>query len=92
MMRTKAIIYFSTLSFILGCVTPVYQITTPYSDEEHRPYTQKGNSVIVGQAFLKTRGGDVKYGAGDNVYLLPRTAYTTECLEKLSRGEKLSNL
>jgi hypothetical protein len=45
--------------------------------------TNKGNANIIGQAFLKTRGGDVKYAAGCKVTLFPKVAYidaTLRCI------------
>jgi hypothetical protein len=39
------------------------------------PYANKGKSVITGQAFLKTRGGDIKTGAGNKVILAPASEY-----------------
>ena len=37
-----------------------------------------GTGKVTGQAFLKTRGGDVKKGAGNVVYLVPACTYTKE--------------
>lgn len=39
---------------------------------------KKGTAVITGQAFLKTRGGDVKFAAGDTIVLNPVTIYSDE--------------
>jgi hypothetical protein len=49
-----------------------------FKPEEHAPYQAQGTSSVYGQAFLKTRGGDVKYGAGNEVLLLPATSYAKE--------------
>lgn len=38
-------------------------------------YTRKGSGKITGQAFLKTKGGDIKVGAGNTVRLLPATTW-----------------
>src|SRR5688572_1071163 len=48
-----------------------------FSAEEVAYAAQPGTGVIDGQAFLRTRGGDVKYGAGSAVFLLPLSAYTS---------------
>jgi hypothetical protein len=40
---------------------------------------QPGHSIITGQAFATTVGGQVRYGAGVPVYLVPMTPYSEEC-------------
>jgi hypothetical protein len=41
----------------------------------HESYAAEGTASVKGQAFLKTRGGNVKYGAGEEVLLIPKTPY-----------------
>ena len=53
-------------------------MTTPFDESELQPYSKNGTSTISGQAFQKTNGGDVKFGAGNEVSLIPVTSYTTE--------------
>lgn len=60
---------------MIGCVYP--RMAT-FVEAEYAPYAEPGTGSISGQAFLKTRGGDVKYGAGNEVYLNPVTTYSTE--------------
>jgi hypothetical protein len=62
-----------------GCVTQ-HQMTTPFDESEFQSFVGKGTATITGQAFLKTVGGEVRYGAGDPVILTPVTPYTTEAL------------
>jgi hypothetical protein len=64
-----------------SCQAPPYQRTAPFDPGEYAPYERSGTASISGQAFMKTRGGDVKYGAGNDVYLNPRTTYSTEWYE-----------
>jgi hypothetical protein len=47
------------------------------------PYSKAGTGKIIGQAFLKTIGGDVKYGAGNTVTIHPVTSLTTEWYDKV---------
>jgi hypothetical protein len=72
------------LFFVLaGCVgaTPQERAAV-YNPAELAPYSKPGTGKIAGQAFLKTVGGDVKYGAGNIVWLHPVTALTTEWFTK----------
>ncbi len=45
---------------------------------EYRPFLDGGTASLTGQAFMKTRGGDVKLAAGNPVHLDPKTTYATE--------------
>ncbi len=56
--------------------TPPPRRTAPFDLAEYRPYDQPGDAVVAGQAFAKTRGGDVRYGAGVPVFLDPVTRYS----------------
>jgi hypothetical protein len=67
-----------TVFFLFGCTKPAYQIQATFTEDELAPYDKKGTATVVGQAFLKTKGGDVKYAAGNKVVLMPVTNYTTE--------------
>jgi hypothetical protein len=80
--------FIAIAAFVAGCVTPQRQLTTPqaavpqptvpFDESALLPFAGKGTSTITGQAFLKTAGGEVRYGAGDNVLLIPVTPYTTQ--------------
>lgn len=82
----RAVFAVALVGFIVtGCAgslaNPVAR-TAPYIEEEYAPYVGDGTATITGQAFLKTRGGDVKYGAGNTVVLNPVTAYSSEWFQK----------
>jgi hypothetical protein len=69
---------------VAGCATPPSGIMPlPYSESEDAPYKKAGTGSLKGQAFLKTRGGDIKKGAGNNVYLMPATSYGTQRYEQI---------
>lgn len=63
---------------VTGCATTPPPINTQFDEAAFRWSQEKGTAKIVGQAFLKTRAGDVKYGAGNTIRLLPVNDYTTE--------------
>lgn len=87
----KRIMIFSLLIlFISSCASIPQKRQSTFNEAEFLPYAGTGSSNIIGQAFLKTRGGDVKYGAGNEVILIPVTSYTRETIERyVIRGENL---
>jgi hypothetical protein len=50
----------------------------PFPAAEYAKLQKTGTAVVRGQAFLKTRGGDVKTAAGNEVLLNPVTSYSDE--------------
>ena len=54
-----------------------------FVEAEFAAYDGAGNSTISGQAFLRTRGGEVRVGAGQQVQLYPVTSYTTQKVRAL---------
>src|SRR5437867_1060975 len=62
-------------ALLAGCV---YHRRVPFSETECAHYRQDGTASVHGDVFLKTMAGDVKYGAGNAVYLYPATAYVQE--------------
>jgi hypothetical protein len=79
--------FIAIAAFAAGCVTQTtpqvatIQPTIPFDESALQPFAGKGTSTITGQAFLKTTGGEVKYGAGNDVSLIPVTQYTTKRVE-----------
>lgn len=56
----------------------IYNRMRSFDEAEYAAFSGNGTASISGQAFMKTRGGDVKYGAGETVTLNPVTTYSTE--------------
>lgn len=78
------LIEFTVLVSILlsGCITPpaaktpIVRISFP--ENEYAQLKHEGTAIIRGQAFLKTRGGNIKYAAGEIVTLNPVTTYSQQ--------------
>lgn len=81
----KGIAFMGLALVLAGCAphrTHVPYVPKPYfigySPTEIAELPQTGTGVVTGQVFLRTVGGDVKYGAGSRVYLYPATTYTDQ--------------
>lgn len=78
------------MAFAAGCSKP-YQRMELFTESEYAPYDRPGTAKIVGQAFIRTHRGDVKYGAGEWVVLNPVTSYSKEWFEvAVLQGETMS--
>ncbi len=80
---------------LVGCATGSSRSVRQASfvEAEYAPYREKGTASISGQAFLRTRGGDVKLGAGLTVVMHPVTSYSTEWFERyVIRGKSIEDL
>lgn len=80
-----------TLAGCAGSVQPQARHTA-FDASEYAGYGGSGNATITGQAFAKTKGGDVKYAAGNTIVLNPVTTYSTEWWDRwVVRGEALED-
>ena len=70
----------------------IYERLATFQPEDHRPYQAKGTSTLSGEAFVVTPGGEVRYGSGVTIRLIPATAYGKEFLDlDLIREEPYTN-
>lgn len=53
-----------------------------FPEHGYKGLEKSGTAIVKGQAFLKTRGGDVKLAAGNEIFLNPVTSYSNEWYEK----------
>jgi len=81
------------LTFLVGCATtaPSANTKTLFNNSDFDAYRAKGTGKVVGQAFLKTVGGDVKVAAGDKVSLTPATALIKEMRDMRNHGIEPAN-
>lgn len=71
---------------VSGCGSKSYKMQSNYNDSD---FIQSAKSPVVnigGQAFSRTVGGDVKYGAGVTVSLFRSNKYTNEIVGALNEG------
>src|SRR5260370_41390626 len=83
----KILITFLSLALV-SCAVPQQERVAKYEAAEYARYAGSGSARITGQAFAKTVGGDVKYAAGNTVWLYPVTSMTTEWYETAIKGGK----
>ncbi len=62
----------------ISCAIPLVERQAQFIESEYAPYAGEGLATICGQAFIQTRRGEFKYGAGNETYLNPVTSYSTE--------------
>ncbi len=80
-MKTIALLFF--VGFFTSCATMTpSQPRMAFPEHEYQSLARSGTAIIKGQAFLKTRGGDVKVAAGNEIILNPVTSYSNEWYEK----------
>lgn len=83
----KSLSFVALLCLLSACASqhpstlpPVTRMAFP--EREYQALEKVGKSTVTGQAFLRTRGGDVKTAAGSEVILNPVTSYSMEWYEK----------
>ena len=79
----KQILLMIAVVALVGCGSANYQASgprmiqrPPFPVSEYEKLNKTGTATITGQVFMTTRGGDVKYGAGETVRLNPKTSYS----------------
>lgn len=79
----KLILVLVAAALCAGCVNSQPQPRlAKFDPAEYTPYERDGTGSVVGQAFLVTKGGEVKLGAARDVILTPVTAASTEYHER----------
>jgi len=61
----------------------------PFISLEYDDYRVNGTGTVNGQAFLRTRGGEVKFGAGSVVHVVPVTSYSFEWYNREILGDEV---
>lgn len=71
----------SAIIVLAGCAPKAVPHNVAFDERELLPYASAAKASLVGQAFRKTAGGDVKFAAGELVELIPATRYVQEWWE-----------
>lgn len=73
----------SAILILTGCAPKAKAVPhkVAFDERELLPYASAAKGSLVGQAFRKTAGGDVKLAAGELVELIPATQYVQEWWE-----------
>lgn len=74
----KKLVLLAVALVMAGCATVMPEPRMPFPAEEYAKLNRSGSAKVTGQVFLKTAGGDVKFGAGNEVILNPVTSYSDE--------------
>lgn len=74
-------------ALLAGCAVPYQNPQAParrmaFPEAEYLALPKTGNATVKGQAFLTTKGGDVKLAAGKRIILNPVTSYSLEWYER----------
>lgn len=65
-------------------------VVAPFSASDFSAYVGEGPATLEGQAFLRTRGGELRYCAGESVLLAPGTQYDIDVITAFAFGRNVA--
>lgn len=71
---------------LTGCATQQINLTTTFNEEEAIALLKEGKNTIKGSALMRQNNGGTVTCAGNNVHLVPGTAYASERMQALYRN------
>ena len=88
-MKFGALLAVVLISALASCA-PSTTLKSTFNASDAAFVQSKGTATINGQAFLRRNDGIVVYGAGSEVFLIPKTAYSDERMAFIYKGSKVS--
>lgn len=85
----KVLFAVAATALLAACVAAP-KINSTFDPNEVSFIKQDGKGSIKGQAFMRRNDGVVVYGAGSDVYLIPKGKYSEERINALYRGGKFN--
>jgi hypothetical protein len=81
----------SLVLLLAGCAIPV-QHQVAYDPAALAPYDGRGTGVVTGQGYTVLRDKSIRYASGDDIGLMPVTAYTDEiAAQTFDHGYRFTN-
>ena len=74
------------IAALTGCAAPPQVARVPFSEAEYAALPKAGTGTVTGQAFLTTRGGEVRVAAGREISLNPVTSYSRQWYQVQYQG------
>jgi hypothetical protein len=78
------------MAVLLAACTTVGTLNSTFDPNAAAFVKAQGKGTITGQAFLRRNDGIVVYGAGSDVILVPKTAYSDERFAQIYGSGKVS--
>jgi hypothetical protein len=76
---------------LAGCVSTPTAPAPAYTEGEFDDYPATGTASVSGQAFSKTRGGDIKFGGGNTINLYRAPKYLKQFILLRQQGYSVNH-
>ena len=81
----KVLLSFIMFAMVTAC-RPEKEVLTKFAMSDHDAFMRSGTSTVEGQGFLRQQGGNVVRCSGEDVMLVPATAYFKEYTQVVRSG------
>lgn len=78
-------------ALLAGCLRPERELQASFNAEAHGPWMGKGTAAIDGEAFIRRPNGWLARCSGNEVMLVPASAYFREWVGVYRQGARVQN-